>query len=68
MPFVPPDPEPPLRLVTAAPPPVEVIELKTELLPGVPSIPAPPANPVPPAPTVTVIADPEATANPLAVL
>jgi hypothetical protein len=36
------------------PPPVEVIEPKTELEPFVPEFEVPPAPPVPPAPTVTV--------------
>jgi hypothetical protein len=46
------------------PPPIEVIVLNTEFAPLVPTV---AAAPVPPAPTVTVIADPEETDNPVPV-
>jgi hypothetical protein len=66
----PPAPEPPLpavpfKLVPAPPPPADVIELNTELLPvnADPEVP-----PAPPAPTVTVKGDPVVTAKPVAVL
>jgi hypothetical protein len=62
---------PTILLSAPPPPPDDVIVLNTELFPGEP--PAPPEvaeniAPLPPAPTVTVIADPDETDNPVLVL